>query len=169
MIRIEQPGDEVPVRQIHVSAFGQRTEADLVDLLRQSCPAALSIVAEVDGCIVGHILFTPATVAAGDGHIEGMGLAPMAVMPSHQGQGIGSGLVEEGLQILRDAGCPFVIVVGHADYYPRFGFEPASEYRLFCPWDGVPDEAFMVVILDSRRMEGVTGIVRYREEFDSAT
>ena len=93
----------------------------------------------------------------------------MAVLPDHQRRGIGSRLVRRGLEILRERGCPFVVVLGHPDYYPRFGFERASTHGLFSQWDGVPDEAFMVLIFDGYGMEGVSGVVRYRGEFDVAT
>jgi putative acetyltransferase len=80
-------------------------------------------VAEDDGAIVGHILFTPVVVEGRPA--LGMGLAPLAVLPGRQRQGIGSQLVRRGLDSLRERGCPFVVVVGHPEYYPRFGFEPA--------------------------------------------
>jgi putative acetyltransferase len=167
-IRPEVASDGESVRSVNLAAFDQPMEADLVDTLRQTCRASLSLVAELDGEIVGHILFTPAALDTGDGSIEGMALAPMAVLPAFQRSGIGSRLVKEGLQILSDTACPFVILVGHAEYYPRFGFEPASRHGLQCQWEGVPDEAFMVTILDPVRMEGVSGVARYREEFDAA-
>ena len=97
-----------------------------------------------------------------------MGLAPMAVLPKYQGQRIGSKLVEAGLEILREQGCSFVIVLGYPEFYPRFGFVPASRYGLRCQWEGVPDEAFMVLVLDELSMAGMTGVARYREEFDAA-
>ncbi len=167
-VRPELPTDVESVREVNLAAFEQPTEADLVDMLRRSCPEALSLVADVGGQVVGHILFTPARLATTDHIIMGMGLAPMAVLPSFQRRGIGSRLVDEGLQMLRSRRCPFVIVVGHPEYYPRFGFEPASHHGLSCQWEGVPDEAFMVVNLDADRMQGATGIVRYRDEFDAA-
>src|SRR5204863_5720749 len=138
--------------------------ADLVEKLRQACGDALSLVAE-DGAIVGHILFTPVGVEDRGRHVLGMGLAPMAVLPNRQRQGIGSRLVRRGLDILRERGCPFVVVVGHPEYYPRFGFEPASGHGLASQWEGVPDAAFMVLILDARAMAGVSGVARYRDEF----
>ena len=95
-----------------------------------------------------------------------MGLAPMAVMPDYQNQGIGSMLVNEGLSQLKEWGYPFVIVLGHPEYYPRFGFKPALLYGLKCQWEGVPDEAFMAVILNEEKMNGVAGVVRYRDEFN---
>ncbi len=92
----------------------------------------------------------------------------MAVLPSHQRRGIGSQLVRHGLGYLRHSGSPFVIVLGHPEYYPRFGFELASRYRLRCQWEGVPDEAFMVVVFDRALLPEGGGIARYREEFDEA-
>ena len=92
----------------------------------------------------------------------------MAVSPELQNQGIGSILVKEGLRIVRNTSCPFVIVLGHEKYYPRFGFQRASKYGLKCQWEGIPDEAFMAMILNDSGMKGVSGIVRYRNELDEA-
>jgi putative acetyltransferase len=167
-IRIEEPGDIPAVRSLNELAFGQPEEAAIVDTLRNHCGDLLSLVATRDGEVVGHILFSPATLEGPDGVIVGMGLAPMAVLPEYQRQGIGVALVDVGLATLRDQGCPFVIVVGHPEYYPRFGFEPASRHGVRCQWDGVPDEAFMILILDEPAMTGVSGVARYRDEFDAA-
>jgi putative acetyltransferase len=153
---------------VNERAFGQPAEASLVDRLRDNCPTALSLVADDNG-IVGHILFTPVIVEAPDRKVVGMGLAPMAVEPAWQRQGIGTALVTHGLAALRERECPFVVVVGHPEYYPRFGFEPASAHLLRSQWDGIRDEAFMVLVLDTRAMDGVSGIARYRSEFDEAT
>lgn len=173
-IRTERPGDAPAIRRVNEAAFGQPDEADIVDALRQACPDSLSLVAVADdGSVVGHILFTPAVVE-GEGHgvteaegrqVVGVGLAPMAVLPERQRQGIGSKLVTEGLEMLRGEGCPFVIVLGHPDFYPRFGFVRASGQGLACQWQDVPDEAFMVLVLDADVMRGVSGVARYREEF----
>jgi putative acetyltransferase len=92
----------------------------------------------------------------------------MAVVPERQRQGIGSQLVRRGLDILRERGCPFIVVVGHPEYYPRFGFESASRHGLVSPWEGVPDAAFMVLVLDVHAMAGVAGVAKYREEFNEA-
>ena len=100
-----------------------------------------------------------------------VGFAPqdnLAVLPEYQQQGIGSRLVRHGLEYLKSAGCPFVIVLGHPTYYPRFGFEPASKYKLKCQWDGVPDEAFMVLVFDKDALPKDGGVARYRAEFDEA-
>ena len=164
-IRPEQPEDAPQVRHVNEQAFGQRLEADLVEALQQACPDALSLVAE-DADIVGHILFTPVTIEGAKGQVAGMGLGPMAVIPERQRQGIGARLVERGLETLRKHGSPFVVVVGHPEYYPRFGFERASARGLASQWEGIPDSAFMVVILDEQVMKGVSGTARYRREFD---
>lgn len=126
-IRREQPGDEEPVRLVNRRAFGQPAEAQIVDALRESCPEGVAFVAECDGRIVGHILFTPASIDAREGEIRGMGLAPMAVLPEYQCQGIGSMLVQAGLAEMRRTRQPFVVVLGHPGYYPRFGFTRASD------------------------------------------
>lgn len=163
-IRAERAEDVSQVRAVNEAAFGRSTEADLVDTLRLACEDFVSLVAE-DDTIVGHILFTPVAIESGERRVVGMGLAPMAVLPARQRQGTGHDLVTRGLEILRDRGCPFVIVLGHPQYYPRFGFEPASAHGLTSQWEDVPDEAFMVLILDTDAMNGVTGVAKYRDEF----
>jgi putative acetyltransferase len=167
VIRAETADDREAVRRINEIAFGQPAEADLVDLLRERCADAISLVAvdadNGDG-IVGHILFTP-VVVDGAPRVVGMGLALMAVLPDRQRCGIGSRLVRRGLELLRERSCPFVVVVGHPEYYPRFGFTRASTHRIASQWEGVPDEAFMVLILDEAAMAAVSGVARYREEF----
>jgi putative acetyltransferase len=163
-IRIERAADIPQVRIVNELAFGRPVEADLVDRLRLACPDAPSLVAE-DGILVGHILFTPATIESAGRRVAGMALATLAVLPDHQRQGIGLALVRRGLALLREQGCPFVIVIGHPEYYPRFGFERASLHGLACQWEGVPDEAFMVLILDAGALAGVSGVAEYPAEF----
>ncbi len=167
-IRFETPRDIQRVHDINEKAFGQSVEADLVDRLRRSCPDALSLVAEEDGLIVGHIMFTSVVINDQERTIRGMGLAPMAVQPRRQRQGIGSKLVVKGLEILRDRGCPFVIVLGHPEYYPKFGFEPASRYGIESQWEGIPDEAFLILVIDQSALQNVKGVARYRDEFNEA-
>jgi putative acetyltransferase len=165
-VRPERAEDTADVRRIVEFAFGQPAEADLVALLRQSCADALSLVAD-DGEVVGHVMFTPVVIERPGTSIVGMGLAPLSVRPDRQRQGIGAQLVRRGLDVLRNRGCPFVVVVGHPGYYPRFGFEPASRHGLRSQWAGVSGEAFMVLICDARAMAGVSGVARYRDEFDA--
>ena len=169
LIRPEQATDATAVRYLNELAFGRAEEADLVDMLRSRCLDAPSLVALDGEVVVGHILFTPVVVEHGNDRVTGMGLAPMAVLPSHQGQGVGSALVRRGLELLHDRRCPFVVVVGHPSYYPRFGFEPASRRGLTSQRPGMPDDAFMAIVLDERAMAGVAGVARYRGEFDSVT
>lgn len=165
-IREEQPGDRTAIRNLTTLAFGGPYEAQIIDALRSACPGLVSLVAVEDGYIVGHILFSPVTVKGTNDIISGMGLGPMAVVPEYQRRGIGTNLVRHGIARLREDGCPFVVVLGHPDYYPRFGFVPASLYGLASQWEGVPDEAFMVIIIDEASMNGAHGVVRYRDEFD---
>lgn len=167
-IRPERPEDSSRIRRVNELAFGQPAEADLVEKLRQACADALSLVAG-DGAIVGHILFTPVAIEGKGRHVLGMGLAPMAVLPDRQRQGIGSQLVRRGLDILRERGCPFVVVVGHPEYYPRFGFEPASKHGLVSQWEGMRDAAFMVLILDVHARARASGVAKYRDEFIEVT
>lgn len=128
----------------------------------------LSLVAIDNDCIVGHILFSPVTGETKNGSLSGMGLAPMAVLPEYQRQGIGSKLVRHGLALLRERNCPFVIVIGHPEYYPRFGFVPASRYGLKSQWKGIPDETFMIIVFNKDAIRDVHGVVRYRDEFNEA-
>lgn len=161
LIRDEKPGDLLAIRAVNVRAFGQEQEANLVDALRSGSAVLLSLVATVNDRLIGHILFSPIVV----GDMKGAALAPMAVLPEHQRQGVGNSLVRAGIQRLTDVDCPFVIVLGHADFYRRFGFRPASGRAVRCEWN-VPDEAFMMLVLDEAKMHGVSGVAQYRREFN---
>jgi putative acetyltransferase len=167
-IREEQPGDIKIIRDVNKRAFGQRQEADLVDKLRQNCDDLLSLVALMQNQVVGHILFTPVMVESEDNIVKGMALAPMAVLPEYQRQGIGSELVRAGIEKLKKRQCPFIIVLGHAEYYPRLGFEPASRYGVRSEWE-VPDEAFMILVIGEFEMQGGVALARYRPEFAEST
>lgn len=164
MIREEQPEDIPAIHDVNERAFGQPQEADLVDRLRRSCNDVLSLVAVEQNQVVGHILFSPATIESEERTVHGMGLAPMAVLPEYQRQGVGAELARTGIARLESKGCPFVIVLGHAAYYPRFGFEPASRHRIQSEWE-VPDDACMILVLDKSEMEGISGVARYGPEF----
>jgi putative acetyltransferase len=166
-IRQERSGDEEGIRLVNSRAFGQPAEAGIVDTLRSTCPEGVSFVAEREGQVVGHILFTPAVIEAQNRKVWGMGLAPVSVLPELQRQGIGSELVRAGLDEMRKMRQPFVIVLGHPEYYPRFGFVRASSYGIHSQWDGVPDEAFMILVLDEAALRGVQGVGKYRAEFDA--
>ncbi len=156
------------IRAVNEKAFGQPDEANIVDSLQKSCPGLLSLVALDGDEVVGHILFSPAKIEGDAKTIEGMGLAPMAVLPERQRLGVGTQLVKRGIEMLRSRDCPFIIVLGHPEYYPRFGFVRASLHGIRSQWDGVPNEAFMILILDQSAMKGVSRVARYRDEFDEA-
>jgi len=153
---------------VNIRAFDQVQEADIVDRLRENADWVLSLVAVRDEAVVGHILFSPATIEGQHGILKGTGLAPIAVLPDFQKQGIGSLLVRGGLNRLRKTSCPFVIVLGHPGYYQRFGFASASRFGIQCQWGGVPDEAFMILWLDPALDNKVKGMAMYREEFNEA-
>jgi putative acetyltransferase len=164
-IRPEHSGDLIAVRQVNERAFGRPAEADLVDALRGS-DGSISLVATTVGRVIGHIMFTPVTLdEAADVCVAG--LAPMAVLPEHQRAGVGAHLIRAGLAACREQDYAAVVVVGHPEYYPRFGFVPANGYGLQCEFP-VPPEAFMVTVLNAQVLPRLTGIVRYRAEFAEA-
>ena len=163
----EGPEDISGIRLVNQLAFDGDYEADVVDRLRRNCPSILSLVAKQGEEVIGHILFSPARIVQVEGWtVPGMGLGPLAVHPEHQSKGIGSALCQVGMQCIQAELYPFVIVLGHPTYYPRFGFVTASTHGIRCAFKGVPDEAFMIRILDTAIMVGVTGTAYYRQEFD---
>ena len=170
-IRSERQDDakrihEVITRSFAASELGHTGEADLVDRLRLSCPGAISFVAERGNELVGQILFTPVVINSGGRELTGMGLAPMSVLPDLQRQGIGSRLVNAGVDAVRKERYPFVVVLGHPDYYPRFGFVRATRHRITHEFAGIPDEMFMILLLSSDTLAEISGgAARYRPEF----
>ncbi len=167
-IRKERPGDEKAVFDVNFRAFGRDAEPKIVDALRKNCPKGISLVAEEEVKIVGHILFTPAWIETAHKTVRGMGLAPLAVAPECQRKGIGSALIKAGIEALRASGTPFIVVLGHPGYYPKFGFEKASTYGIRCEYDQVPDEAFMIFVFQPQAMEGIRGTAKMRPEFAAA-
>jgi putative acetyltransferase len=161
-VRSEVASDRDEVRQIHTLAFAGPTEASLVDRLRGSA-GSISLVATDVGGVVGHILFTAVRIIGAGALVRVAGLGPMAVTPSRQRNGIGSELVLHGLEECRREGYEAVVVVGHPDYYPRFGFRRGSGFGLSCQFD-VPDEVFMAAELHAGALSG-GGEVRYSPEF----
>lgn len=163
VVRQERAGEESAIREVHCSAFPSALEAELVDALRRGGNAVISRVAEVDGTIVGHVVFSPVTVVGGGAAARGLGLAPLAVVPALQRRGVGSLLVREGIRACRESGWAFVVVLGAPAYYERFGFERASRLGLGNEY-GVDDE-FMVVELAPGSLRGARGVVVYGPEF----
>tara|TARA_R110002095_G_scaffold40574_5_gene37432 strand:- start:3652 stop:4170 length:519 start_codon:yes stop_codon:yes gene_type:complete len=167
-LRQETVTDARAITQIHERAFGQSAEADLVDRLRRTCPDQISLVAVAGDQLIGHILFTPATIEYTDeSKLSGMGLAPLAVLPEFQRKGAGSALIQAGLDQIRELKQPYVIVLGHPDYYSRFGFEPAYRYQISCEFAGENREAFMIHLLNYQGIQAKEGIARYHSEFSA--
>lgn len=171
IIRPERKTDRAAIRRVNKAAFDQPAEADLVDALRSAGAVISSLVAEIEAEVVGHILFSPAVLDTTHPHTPPSEMArpiaalgPMAVLPERQGEGIGSQLVAAGLDVCRAAGYDLVIVLGHLDYYPRFGFQPAPPLGI--RWEHGADSHFMVIELQPGALAGASGIVRYRPEFD---
>src|SRR5688572_30156780 len=160
-VRAETDADRAAIRAVNEAAFESSTEADIVDALRAKGVELVSLVAERDGVVLGHILFS-SVLLADYGELKLMGLGPMAVLPRHQREGIGSALVREGLMRCAQVGVHAIAVVGHPQYYPRFGFAAASRYGLRCVYD-VPDDVFMIAELARGALRGVSGIVLYDE------
>ena len=162
-IRPETLADQETVRSILIAAFETSAEADLVDALRQQAEPLVSLVAADGGEVVGHILFSPVTLS-GHPDLQIMGLAPMAVAPDRQRHGIGSALVRAGLEACRALGVEAVVVLGHPDYYPRFGFVPSTRFGITSEYD-VPENVFLAQELVPGALAGVSGTVQYHPAF----
>lgn len=161
-IRCEQISDRSEVRAVNEAAFGTPDEADLIDRLRAEDVVLLSLVALQNSGVVGHIVFSRMFVQAEDHRVSTVSLAPLAVVPAQQRLGIGGRLIRAGLEMLRDQGENIVLVLGHADYYRRFGFSTEKAGPLESPF---PPESYMAVELTPHALEGVAGRVVYPESF----
>jgi putative acetyltransferase len=163
LIRAEEERDRAAVHAVNLAAFGTASEANLVDALREQVQPLVSLVAEDCGAIVGHIMFSPVSLSGHPG-LKMMGLAPMAVALLHQRKGIGSALVRAGLAQCRQLCNVAVVVLGHAGYYPRFGFLPSRFFGIDCEYE-VPEDVFMVTELQPAALSGTTGTVKYHAAF----
>ena len=161
-IRTEQKADHSAIHALNVAAFGRRDEADLVERLRRAARPFVSLVAHEGDRLVGHIAFSPVSIAGHNALL--MGLAPMAVLPARQRVGIGSALVRAGLQRCREIGTTAVVVLGHPNFYPRFGFAPASRFGIASEYRA-PPEAFMALELEPGALQGVFGTVKFHAAF----
>lgn len=167
IIRQEKESDKNKVYDVIKSAFeneevSDHDEHNLVNRLRNSdnFVPELSIVAEHDGDIVGHILFTEIKV----GNDVLLALAPVSVSPSMQGKKIGTKLIEEGHKIAKEKGYRGCVVLGHDKYYPKFGYQVSSKFNIKAPFE-VPDKNFMVIELLEGGLQGSSGVVEYSKEF----
>lgn len=165
IIRHEEPQDIAAIRQVNEQAFGGSGEANAIEALRDRGAATLSLVAEIDDRVVGHLFFTPAAIETADHTWPALGLAPLAILPEYQRQGIGSALMKAGLAECARLGYERVIVLGHPQYYPLFGFMRASLYGIRPEWEA-PDEAFMVLELQHGALDGVSGLAKYQPEWN---
>lgn len=165
-VRPERPDDLTAIHAVNTAAFGRAAEADLVDALRANNHLTLSLVAERDGELVGHIAFSPATIASPEGDWTALALGPLAVLPAHQRSGVGSALVRAGLTACLAMGHDVIFLLGHETYYPRFDFAPSKPKGVW--WANRPDEAthFMVAELRRGALAGRTGAMRFAPEFD---
>ena len=164
LIRTETTGDYPSIREVLRQAFGREEEGRLVDSLRDGGFARLSLVALEDGPFVGHILFSELVIAMDQGSVPALSLAPLAVLPERQRRGLGSMLVQEGLRLCGNSGDRIVIVLGHPEYYPRFGFSAKLAQPLRSPYAG---PAFMALELETGALDGVAGEVRYPPPFET--
>lgn len=166
IIREETPADISAVRRVNDAAFERPDEGNAVDRLRDHGQHLLSMVAEQNGEVLGHILFTAMTVDTPGGRMPAVGLAPLAVLPAHQRRGVGGALIRAALQGLREDGHRVCFVLGHPYYYPKFGFERSDRYGLTCAYQGVPPEAFMVLALVPGALDGLSGVAHYLPDWD---
>jgi putative acetyltransferase len=167
LIRQETASDYTAVKKVNDLAFNQPDEGILVDKLRLNPKfiPELSLVADFEGQIAGHILFSPIRIINNDQVFQSLALAPMAVLPEFQNKGIGKELVINGLNAARKTIYQSVIVLGHKDYYLKFGFLPASNWHIKAPFE-TTDECFMALELSLNGLEGISGTVEYPAEFD---
>jgi len=162
-VRAEKGSDHEAVRQLYRLAFGQDGEARLVDALRAGGFAPVSFVAAIDGRVVGHIMFSDLNLLTHKGEVKALALAPMAVLPNFQRQGIGSILVRRGLEVCKEQGHRIVVVLGHPDFYPRLGFSPKLAERLESPYGSGPSH--MAIELVSGSLSAVAGKLVYSPPF----
>jgi putative acetyltransferase len=161
-IRPQNTGKDLQaIAALNAAAFADHGGTEAFDKFRAERKDIVSLVAEEDGELLGHVLFSPVRLKTPNGKVAGMGLGQLAVAPERQNQGIGTLLSETGIEKLRSARCPFVIVIGHAAYYPRFGFERGSLHDVKCQWPNIPDETFMVLFLDEQSQRRLTGIASF--------
>lgn len=172
LIRQEFPADyhstEEMIREAFLNEeYSDKTEHFLVKRIRNSDAfiPELSLVALTQAKeVVGHILLSKITIADGEKAADSLALAPVSVAPGYQGKGIGSQLIRSALNKAKEGGFRSVIVLGHKDYYPRFGFKPASLWNIQAPFE-VPDEVFMALELTENALEKAAGVVHYSKAF----
>ena len=171
-IRQETPDDyarviELTAKAFEAMPFSEGDEDKLVENLRKAPTfiPELSLVAELDNQLVGHILFTPLVIDNGQQQFQSLVLGPVSVLPEFQKQGIGGQLIVAGHQKARDLGFQSVILIGHPEYYPRFGYKTASGWGLKVAMELPSDDVFMAIELTENALSGVSGMVVFPPEF----
>jgi putative acetyltransferase len=164
-IRSEAPTDEPQVWNVNRQAFGCDVEANLVNALRAGGHATISLVAQLQDEVVGHLLLSALRIVGDSPAVAALALAPLAVLPGRQRQGIGSQLVVAGIAEARHRGHRILTVLGHPSYYPRFGFSAELAKPLVSPFGG--GEAWMALELVPASLAGVSGRVEYAPPFMS--
>jgi len=166
LITEENESDFDQVWNLNIKAFGREDEAKLVNILRYSGISYISLTAKRNNKILGHILFTPVKLIGNNKNLKIMGLGPMAVNPGYQRQGIGTKLIIAGIEACKNEGYDAVVVLGHPEYYPKFGFVQSSNYGISCEYDA-PTEAFMILELTKGVLKGKSGIIKYNNAFNT--
>lgn len=164
-IRREAPSDQPAIHSVNCLAFGRDDESRLVDALRDGGYQQISLVAELDGQVVGHILFSDLPIITPAGLVLVLSLAPMSVLPAFQRRGIGSELVQTGLEACRQQGHRIVVVLGHPEFYPRFGFSSELAGRIESPYAG--GDSWMALELVPQALHDVSGCVEYPPPFSA--
>jgi putative acetyltransferase len=169
LVRKESFKDYQAITKVNNLAFGQENEGRMIELLRKNplFDSVLSLVAEYNEKVIGHILFFPVKIINKCLEYPSISLAPMSVIPEFQNNGIGSLLVNSGFSVLKKKGYKSVIVLGHKAYYPRFGFQPASKWKIHLPFE-VPDDCFMAIEIMENGLKGISGTVIYPDEYNIA-
>jgi len=161
-INPEQPQDADAIRDVHRAAFGQEVEGAIVDALRDSGGLTISLVARAGDRIVGHVALSPMQMVDEDAKV--LGLGPIGVLPDLQRHGVGTALMQIWIERANAARFDGIVVLGHPEYYTRFGFVPASRFGVRCEYD-VPDDVFMALELQPSGLQNCAGLARYHSAF----
>ena len=169
IIRKESSLDYDRISKVNDLAFVQKQEGELIVKLRmrKEYIPELSLVAEFNGNIIGHILFFPIYILSGDDKIQTLALAPMSIIPGFQNKGLGGDLIMAGMKAANELGFTSVLVLGHPKYYPKFGFKKASKWKIKAPFD-VPEEAMMAIELKNGSLNFGGGIIDFPPEYTAA-
>ena len=167
IIEAETETDYDQIRKVHIQAFNGEAEATLVEKLRTTPKyiRELSLVARHRNQVIGHVLFYPIKIKTNKKKCDSLALAPVSVIPKFQNRKIGTTLIQKGLEKAKKLGFKSVIVIGHPEYYPRFGFQTASKYGITAPFK-VPDNALLALELQKNALKNCNGTIRYPTQYN---